>query len=214
MRVAIIFLVIITASCSPQNSQIPYKVGDAYIYKITVMDSNSKEIFIDTLTLIIKDQGIKGAFLDMNMSEWESKKYSEIKQARGINLEKDMVEMQTPTRLDYLEYENIVIAGYPSYSQKMKPGYTSESTHSFSKSYGKLGDLKLKQFSHVIDSSQLKFRDSLINCKVVEHTNQNFIEVLGQYRLQTFYNKDLGFIKMEYHYPNGKKIWFDLIERK
>lgn len=212
--ITIVALIILTAACNSQNIEIPYKSGDSYVFKVSVKDSSSNLLELDTLTLTIKKKGITGGFLGMNMGEWKSAKRPESKQERGVNIENDMVEIQTPTRYDYLENENIVIAGYPSFSKSMLVGYTSESKHLFSKSYGKLAENELEQYSEVLDSSEIKYKNEVIECKVKEYKNLNLIDKFGQYNLKTFYHKDYGFVKMYYDYPNGKKIMFELLEIK
>lgn len=210
----IILFVLSITSCQSQDSSIPYKVGQSYLFKITVIDSNSTILQVDTLTMSIKKKGLIGGLLGMNMAEWKSSIYTDNIQKRGINLESDLVEIQMPIKYDYLENENIVIAGYPSYSKSMLIGYTSESDHQFVTGYGKLAGKKLKQYKTLLDSSMVQFQNDSINCKVAEYKNLSAIEEYGLYKLKTFYSTEYGFIKMNYEYPNGKTIKFKLIEIK
>ena len=203
-----------TIACQNQAATIPYKVGQSYIYKVTVSDTNSTILQIDTLTMKIKNKGLIGGILGLNMADWKSAKFKEGDQERGINLESEFVEIQIPTNYDYLENENIVIAGYPSYSKSMLTGYTSESEHLFVKGYGKLSNTKLIQFKKITDSSMVKFQNHSFKCQVAEYNNLTETEKYGLFKLKTFYNNEYGFLKMEYKYPNGKLIDFILIAVK
>jgi hypothetical protein len=198
-------------SCQSNDSTIPYKVGQQYVFKIFVTDSNSTLLLTDTLTMIIKNKGLIGGILGMNMADWKSSKFTYNDQKRGINLESNLVEIQVPIRYDYLENENIVLAGYPTYSKSMLVGYTSESDHLFAKGYGKLAGKNLKQFQTVLDSTKVKFQNDSLKCIVAEYKNITGIEEYGLYKLKTFYNAEYGFLKMYYEYPNGKVIDFELI---
>src|SRR5699024_3184029 len=111
----IILLLILIVSCQSQNTETPYKVGNSYLYKVTVKDSNSEVIIIDTLKFTIKKKGVIGGIFGMNMAEWTSTKRPGSKQERGVNIDKNSVEIQPPAGFDYLENENIVIAGYPTF---------------------------------------------------------------------------------------------------
>ena len=201
-------------ACQNQNANIPYKVGQSYIYQVTVSDSNSTILQIDTLTMIVKNKGLIGGILGLNMADWKSTKFKEGDQERGINLESEFVEIQVPTNYDYLENENIVIAGYPSYSKSMLTGYTSESEHQFIKGYGKLSNTKLMQFKIIKDSSKVKFHNDSFMCQVAEYNNITGAEKYGLFKLKSYYNNEYGFLKMEYKYPNGKVIDFILIAIK
>lgn len=209
-----IFFMLLMTSCQTQNSTIPYKVGQSYIFKVTVKDLNSTLLQTDTLTMIIKNKGLIGGILGMNMAEWKSSTFTDNNQKRGINIETDLAEIQMPINYDYLENENLVIAGYPSFSKSMLFGYTSESDHQFVKGYGKLSGEKLKQYKTVTDSSTIQFKNKMLSCKVAEYKNLSAIEEYGLYELKTFYNEKYGFLKMLYKYPNGKNVVFELIEIK
>jgi len=209
-----ILSVLSMTSCQSQNSTIPYKVGQSYLFQVTVTDSNSTILQTDTLTMTIKNKGLIGSIFGMNMADWKSRKFTDNDQERGVNLESDLVEIQMPIQYDYLENENIVIAGYPSYSKSMLIGYTSKSDHQFVKGYGKLAGKKLKQYKTLSDSSMVQFQNDSIKCKVAEYKNLSAIEEYGLYKLKTFYNAEYGFVKMNYKYPNGKVIDFELIEIK
>lgn len=210
--VTLILPMLLLTCCQPQNSTIPYKVGQSYLFKVTVTDSSTTVLQIDTLTMTIKNKGLIGVILGLNMADWKSSKFSDDDQKRGINLESDLVEIQVPTQYDYLENENIVIAGYPSYSTSMLKGYTSESDHLFAKGYGKLTNKKLKEYKSISDSLMVKFQNDSIACQVADYWNLTGIEEYGLYKLKTFYSSQYGFLKMYYEYPNGKKIVFELIE--
>lgn len=210
----LILTVLSLTSCQSHDTTIPYKVGRSYLFKVTVTDSNSAILQTDTLSMTIKNKGLIGGLLGLNMADWKSSKFKNKNQKRGINLESDMVEIQLPIKYDYLENENIVIAGYPSYSKSMLLGYTSESDHLFAKGYGKLKGKKLKQFKTLSDSSVIEFQNESLICKVAEYKNITGIEEYGLYKLKTFYNTEYGFLKMHYEYPNGKVIIFKLIEIK
>lgn len=101
----------------------------------------------NSFAMIIKNKGFIGGILGMNMAEWKSSTFKDNNQKRGINLETDLVEIQMPINYDYLENENLVIAGYPSFSKSMLFGYTSKSNHQFVKGYGKLSGERLKQYN-------------------------------------------------------------------
>lgn len=210
----ILLLIILFTSCQSENTEIPYKVDSSHLYKVTVKDSNSEVIIIDTLKFTIKKKGLIGGIFGMNMAEWTSTRYSEQTQERGVNIYKNSVEIQPPTSFDYLENENIVIAGYPTFSAGMLVGFTSESEHFFPKSYGKLDGKELEQHKTVMDSAKVKFNKELINCKVTVYKNVNFIDEFGQYHLKAFYDNEYGFIRLDYTYPKGKKIRFQLIDIK
>jgi len=209
----IIFMLSMT-SCQIQSSTIPYNVEQSYIFKVTVKDLNSTLLQTDTLTMIIKNKGLIGGILGMNMAEWKSRTFTNNDQKRGINIETDLVEIQMPINYNFLENENLVIAGYPSFSKSMLFGYTSESEHQFVKGYGKLSGKKLKQYKAVTDSSTIQFKNEILSCKVAEYKNLSSIEEYGLYELKTFYNEKYGFLKMLYKYPNGKNVVFELIEIK
>lgn len=211
---ALILSLLSIMGCQNQDTTIPYKVGQSYVYRVTVSDTNSTILQIDTLTMILKNKGFIGGILGMNMADWKSTKFKEGDQERGINLELEFVEIQMPTNYDYLENENIVIAGYPSYSKSMLTGYTSESEHQFVKGYGKLTNTKLMQFKKITDSSVVKFRNDNFMCQVAEYNNTTGAEKYGFYKMKSFYNNEYGFLKMEYQYPNGKGIDFTLIAVK
>lgn len=210
----LILSVLSITACKNQDTTIPYKVGQSYIYQVTVSDTNSTILQIDTLTMIIKNKGLIGGILGLNMADWKSTKFKEGDQERGINLDLEFVEIQVPTHYDYLENENIVIAGYPSYSKSMLTGYTSESEHQFVKGYGKLTNTKLMQFKKITDSSMVKFQNDSFMCQVAEYNNITGTEKYGLFKLKSFYNNKYGFLKMEYKYPNGKLIDFILIAIK
>ena len=210
----LILSLLLIIACQNQNETIPYKIGQSYMYKVIVSDTNSTVLQIDTLTLLIKSKGFIGGLLGFNLANWKSTKFKEGDQERGINLESEFVEIQVPTNYDYLENENIVIAGYPSYSKSMLTGYTSESEHQFIKGYGKLSNTKLMQFKIIKDSSMVKFQNDSFMCQVAEYKNTSGIEKYGLYKLKSFYNNEYGFLKMEYKYPNGKVIDFILITVK
>ncbi|HLS31264.1 MAG TPA: hypothetical protein VK021_10435 [Flavobacteriaceae bacterium] len=208
----VLFSIILVISCQSQNTETPYKVGNSYLYKVTVKDSNSEVIIIDTLKFTIKKKGVIGGIFGMNMAEWTSAKSPDNKQERGINIDKNSVEIQPPAGFDYLENENIVIAGYPSFSAEMLVGSTSESDHFFPKSYGKLAGKELKQHKVVRDSAEVKFKEEMINCKVTAYKNLSLIDEFGQYHLKAFYNNEYGFIRMDYTYPNEKELRFQLVD--
>ncbi len=215
LKIMTIFFIIITIiSCKSgefQDTDVPYKVGQSYVFKTTVIESNST-IIIDTLTLTIKKKGMLGSILGMNMVEWKSKKFPAIEEIRGINLEPYSAEIQMPLNYPHLENENLVIVGYPSFSRSMLVGSTSKSNHLFPKSYGKLADKEIIQESIVVDSVQIDFKGKNIDVQVVEYVNSSHIEKFGAYELTTFYNSEFGFVKMKYIYPNQKQIKFELIE--
>jgi|SRR5690554_1842679 len=209
--VVVLFLMIFAISCKSQNTNTPYKKGKVFVFKVTVSDSNLTEIKSDTLSLEIKNKGLVGILFGMNMAQWESRGLPENKQKRGVNIKSDFVEMQMPIGFNYLENENIAMAGYPSFSETMLIGYSTESEHYFVKGYGKLSGEKIKQHRVVVDSTQIRYKNKTVNCKVSEGGNRSAIDKYGTYKLKSFYNKDLGFVKMIYNYPNGKIIVFDLI---
>lgn len=209
-----LFLIILITSCQSQNTETPYKVGNAYLYKVTVKDPNATVLMTDTLRFTIKNKGLLGGVLGMNMATWTSTKYPNNEQERGVNLDKNTVEIQPPLRYDYLENENIVIAGYPSFSTSMLVDYQSESDHLFPKSYGSLAGKEFKQHKIVLDSATAKYKNKKLDCKVTSYKNLNFIDEFGQYQLTAFYQNDYGFLKLKYRYPNGKEINFELIDIK
>jgi hypothetical protein len=210
----LIFSILSMTSCQSQDLAIPYKVGQSYLFKVTVTDSNSSILQTDTLTMTIKNKGLIGNILGIYMANWKSSKFTDNNQERGVNLESDLVEIQMPIEYNYLENENLVIAGYPSFSKSMLFGFTTESDHQFVKGYGKLSGNRLKQFKTLSDSSMVQFQNDSFLCKVAEYKNLSGIEEYGLYKLKSFYSTEYGFLRMDYEYPNGKIIEFELIEIK
>ncbi len=200
-------------SCKSKSQNFPYDVGKSYYYEISIIETG-KVLVVDTLVLEVKNKGFFGSIFGMNMALWTSKLDSTYKETRGINLSENAVEIQTPTKLNYLNFEDIVIADYPRYSAIMKVGYTSESEHDFLKGYGKLSGKTLKQSSKVLDSSLCSYKNENLNCKVTESKNDNYIDELGSYYLKTHYNELYGFVLLQYIYPSDKTIIFKLIDIK
>ena len=62
-------------ACKNQNENIPYQVGKSYIFKVIVSDTNSNILQIDTLTMTIKNKGLIGGILGLNMADWKSAKF-------------------------------------------------------------------------------------------------------------------------------------------
>lgn len=209
--IIVLFITIAFVACQSHNSEIPYEVGKSYLFKTTVTDSDSN-VFMDTLSLTINKKGIIGGVLGMNMATWESKKFPDIGGQRGINIESGFVEIQMPLNYAYLENENIVIPGYPSFSKLMLTGYTSTSKHQFPNSYGKLAGNEIEQYKVVRNSSKIEYNNKPVNSKVAEYENLTDINEFGTYKLKTYYHNEFGFIKMIYQYPNGKKIEFELVD--
>lgn len=206
-----LFLALFSLSCNTKAQNIPYKVGASFSFEISVI-TGVDTIIKDTLILQVERKGLIGRLLNLNKSTWSSLKISSYKEKRGINISENRVEIQTPLKLDYLEYENVVIAGYPSFSESMKIKYKSESSHTFVKGYGVLTGKNMKQSYTVVDSAYCNFQDLKLLCKVSIGQNDSHYEEFGEYILKSYYHKDYGFVKLEYLYPSGKKIIFRLIE--
>ena len=204
----------LTLSCSSPSSSpsIPYQTGQSYQFKTTVLDSNSTVLIVDTLTLTIHKKGIIGALLGMNMAKWTSVKYPYQKETRGVNLTANSVDIQMPLQFDFLENENIVIAGYPSFSNSMAIGTTTISNHHFPKSYGKLAGNEIDQYKIVVDSAIASYKGQPVPTQVAQYKNLTGVHKFGAYELQTFYSTEFGFLKMNYTYPNHKTITFELID--
>jgi len=211
-------LILLTAtfiySCKAQPESIPYQVGQTYYFKVIVQEADSTITKTDTLSMTIRKKGVFGTLFGMNMANWSSESYPNITQKRGININEGSVQIQMPTVYDYLGNENIVIAGYPTFSENMKIGYTSEEKHKFVKGYGKLSGKNITQFSTVVDSINYFFSNDKLFCKVSEGKNLDMVEEFGQYKIRTLYSTEYGFMKIEYVYPDGKQIFIELIERK
>lgn len=200
-------------SCISKSQNSLYNIGTSFHFEVSTTDSISQSI-VDTLSFEIKDKGLIGNILDMNMVTWKSKRNPLYAEERGINLDENQVEIQMPLKLSYLNFEDIVIAGYPTFSDAMKVGYTSESDHNFLKGYGKLSGKKLKLSSKVLDSSICFYNNQKLICKVTEIKNDNYIDELGLFYLKSYYHKSYGFVFLHYIYPSNKIINFRLIDIK
>lgn len=212
-RSFIIFILTFSiGSCTAQNNNTPYTAGKTFSFELTVTDSMNTILIMDTLDVLIKSKSIIGGILGMNQAEWNSTKFPNIKNKRGINLKEGFAEIQMPLNYNYLENENIVIAGYPSYSEDMKVKHSTQSEHYFVKGYGKLKGLKIDQYSEVMDSVKVFYKDKERLCKVRKYKNISHIKQFGQYHLKTYYDMEYGFIQMLFQYPNGKELNFKLIE--
>lgn len=198
-------------SCKPKSQNLPYKIGKTFYFEVSIIDRGNR-VIVDTLFFEIKNKGVLGRMLGMNMVNWKSKINHLYGEERGINLDGNQVEIQMPLKLNYLNFEDIVIAGYPTFSDIMKIGYTSESDHYFLKGYGKLSGKKLKLFSKVLDSSSCFYKNEELICKVTEIKNDNYIDELGLFYLKSYYHKSYGFVLLQYIYPSNKKITFRLID--
>lgn len=200
-------------SCTSKDNYSSYKVGSSYLYEVSIITSNDT-IVTDTLILKTNKKGILGRLLGMNMSMWTSLSNPSYKEKRGVNLSEGKITIQTPLKLDYLEYEHIVIAGYPTYSSSMKINYSSVSTHTFVKGYGVLSGKALMQSSKIVDSSSCTYNDESYLCKVSKGQNDSHVEEFGLYILKTYFHEEYGFICLEYRYPTDEKIIFRLVDIK
>lgn len=198
-------------SCISKSQNSLYNIGTSFHFEVSTTDSISQSI-VDTLSFEIKDKGILGNLLNMNMATWKSTKDILYAEERGINLDENQVEIQMPIKLSYLNFEDIVIAGYPTFSNAMKVGYTSESDHNFLKGYGKLSGKKLKLSTKVLDSLICFYKNEELICKVTEIKNDNYIDELGSFHLKAYYHKSYGFVLLQYIYPSNKIINFKLID--
>lgn len=210
----LLFLLILISqlSCTSTAQNTPYKIGTTFCYEVTIF-ANS-DTLIDTLCIEIRKKGLLGSILGMNMAIWTSSTDSSYREKRGVNLSYDEIEIQTPVKLSYLDYEDIVIAGYPRFSRTMKPTYTSEANHKFIKGYGKLSGKTLKQWSSVIDSASCFYGNTEYICKVAESQNENYIDSFGMYQMKTYFHEKYGFLRLEYLYPSDKRIIFRLVDIK
>lgn len=211
---SLLFIIFILLSCNSFDSQssTPYKAGQIYRFDVEMNSTIDESEIVDTLILEIKNRGVLGNLLGMNMSEWRSTNNPNYKEERGINITSDFIELQMPMQLDYLENENIIIAGYPSFFQNMPTGSYSESEHHFPESYGKLAGQVLKQYKVIIDSAEIEFNNKTYRCKVSNYENMNAIDEFGLYQMRTYYSEQHGFLKILYEYPNNKRISLNLID--
>jgi hypothetical protein len=215
LRGFLLFLLIMLSqvACVSTTQNTPYSVDASFYYEVTIVTANDSAI-IDTLNLKIKKKGILGSVLGMNMAIWTSLTDSTYQEKRGINLSDDEIEIQTPLKLNYLDYEEIVIAGYPRYSKIMKPTFTSEANHKFIKGYGMLSGKNLKQSSIILDSVICFYKNIEYLCKVAESQNENYIDAFGRYQMKTYFHEKYGFLRLEYLYPSDKRIIFRLVDIK
>lgn len=204
-------MVLLSCKSSTTQGSIPYQEGQIYSFEVKINSHLDKMEKVDTLILEIKKKGILGNLLGMNMSEWRSTVNPEYKEVRGINIEADFVDIQMPLQLDYLENENVIIAGYPSFSENLQLGSYSESEHHFPKSYGKLAGKVIQQHKLIVDSAEIEFNNTIQKCKVAEYKNLNGWEEFGLYKMKTYFAEPYGFLKIVYEYPNNTQISLELI---
>lgn len=207
------FIMISQTACVSTAQNTPYRVGASFYYEVTIVTANDSSV-IDTLNLKIGRKGVLGSVLGMNMAKWTSLTDSTYQEKRGVILSDDEIEIQTPLKLNYLDYEDIVIAGYPRFSKIMKPTYTSEANHKFVKGYGKLSGKILRQSSTILDSSRCFYNNIEYLCKVAISSNDNHIEDFGRFQMKSYFHEKYGFMLLEYQYPSDKKIIFRLIAIK
>ena len=202
-----------TALCFGCNAQdgIPYQKGTAFHYKV-IADSAGFELNRDTLIMEIKGKNFIGALLGFNFVQWSSKTIPSYSEKRGINIEENSVEIQTPLNVPYMDKENAVIAPYPSFNDDASINTVFTSTHRMALSYGKLAGKTLIQKSTVKDSTQCPYKGEELLCKVREGYNESHQDQYGKYQSITYYHKDYGFVMIKLIYPNEKEIRFELVE--
>jgi len=179
------------------------------MYLVTVQLDN-KTIVTDTLVFTIEKNSLITFYSGIWKINWTSNVEMR-KEVRGLNITKEMIELQMPILCDYLENENISIAPYPKYSSTVKVGYYFEMSHDFLKGYGKLEGIKINQKMVVEDSTLILFNGKQTECQVMTGENTSGLDEFGVYHIKTFFNIEHGFLKIEYNYPNNKKIRFELI---
>lgn len=199
------------ACSASQSGEIPYRKGTTFYFEATV-DSAGKQIAHDTLVMEIKGKKFIGALLGLNFVQWSSKNIPDYSEKRGINISDNSVQIQTPLNVPYMEYENAVIAPYPSFSASTNVNSEITTTHRMALSYGKLGGKTFEQKAAVKDSTQCNYKEEQLSCKVREGHNASHQEKYGKYQSITHYHEDYGFVMIKFVYPNGKEIRLELVE--
>lgn len=202
------FLILSFFSCQAQNGQDAYREGVVNAFEVyEKINDNSDFRLIDTLSVEIQGKGLLGRLFGMNMSYWTSTSNTSYSEKRGFNISEGEAELQTPLQRPYLDGALIAIAPYPSYSSAWSKGTSSISEHHYPKSYGALNGKVINQYKELMEEAiKTPWKGSEVECVFVEGYNTSLIEEYGQYFMRSYYNKEHGFILIQFTFPDGRLI--------
>lgn len=196
--------------CKGQSNNTIFTQGAFFDYRV-IVEENDSSLVVDTLRIEVIKPTLIPKLLGNDLALWTSKKYPQLSQKRGMNINGKDVELQMPTVFPYLDYELICVAPYPEYSETLKIGHTAEISHKYYKGYGKLAGVTLLQEIKSVDTVQTTINKEISTLKKTIGYNVSHVDMFSKYFGTYFFNEKLGFTRIIYKYPNNKTISLDLL---
>lgn len=203
-------LLMVLSCSSGNNEEYPFLTGKKFVYEVNRIEPGTPQK-TDTISFVVlPHDGIK-LFLGVTKIKWLNAKGEEIEK-RGLNVKNGGYEIQMPITYPILDKEMSALSGHPVAYLNKAPGHSVEKQDKYIKGYGKLSGIVARQMAYHLKDSTIIWQSQNYLVHIYKTANVSHIDEYGVYECYYYFNKDLGFVSMNYHYPNDVNIKLTLVE--
>lgn len=212
-KIILFLAVLLIAACSSRKDQPLFKEGRQFYYALERFE-NGRLTAKDTISFKTGGFSIFNLAGNGTKITWYNSKGQKISSrtvTTSFSNEDTSYSLDMPANYSLLENEMVSLPGYPSARLKSKPGDISFTESSLVVGSGKLdGSASKQEKRHLSDSSILWNRK---NYPVQRYESRNVSDTteLGVATVNYNFNKDIGFVNLEYHFPGDVAVKMDLI---
>lgn len=213
-KIILFLAVLLLSACSSHKDQPLFKEGRQFVYALARYE-NGQLSARDTISFKtggfsifnLASNGTKITWYDSRGQQISSKTVTTTFSNQDTSYSLDM-----PANCALLENEMVSLPGYPSARLKSKPGDISFTESSLVVGSGKLDGSALKQEKRHLSDSSILWNGK--NYPVQRYESRNVLDTteLGVATLNYNFNKDIGFVNLDYHFPDGVEVKMELIK--
>jgi len=201
---------------SVDTDNIIYKINRVFKYRVVVIDGKTHDTTYHKINLKVKEREFPQVFFEQTAVEWhyidEKQGNSHLIERTGVCENKTNVYLHPP-RMSYMSFTQI--APHPDVTFPLRVGNTSEGELKIVKGWDSLDGKTIKNYCTVKALKDEKIQNNVYkDCYLIEGENTNYVDELGVYHVKFWFNKDFGFVKLEYHKPDSTIVAMELMNVK
>lgn len=213
-KIILFLTVLLIAACSSRKDQPLFKEGRQFVYALARFE-NGQLTARDTISFKTGGFSIFNLAGNGTKITWYNSRGQKISSrtvTTTFSNQDTSYTLDMPANYSLLESEMMSLPGNPSARLKSEPGAFTITESSAIIGSGKLDGRTLKQETKHLSDSSIVWNGN--NYPVQRYQSQNISDTadLGTATVNYNFNKDIGFVNVDYHFPGSVTVKMDLIK--